>query len=96
MSDQRQPYIINASTNLLGICFVIITGLKLTRASEATIADELCIVASIGFMTSCIFAYLSLRTEKNTRRYETIADYVFVASMLCLFAAVLVFAGSVF
>jgi hypothetical protein len=95
MSDKRESHIIAASANLLGICFVIITGLKLTGVSGGTAADELCIAASVGFMVSCISAYLSLRTERDTRLLERVADVAFLLSMLSLFVAVLVVASSV-
>jgi hypothetical protein len=95
MSDKRESHIIAASANLLGICFVIITGLKLTGVSGGTAADELCIGASVGFMVSCISAYLSLRTTRDMRWLETVADFSFLISMLSLFVAVLVFASSV-
>lgn len=95
MSDKRESHIIAASANLLGICFVIITGLKLTGVSGASVADELCIAASVGFMVSCISAYLSLRTTRDMRWLESVADFTFLISMLSLFVAVLVFASSV-
>ena len=46
MTD-RHPQILNASTNLLGICFAIITGLKVTGSNPKSYADEIawCAVA---------------------------------------------------
>lgn len=52
---------------MLGICFVIITGFKLTGVSDGMLAEELCIATSVAFMTASIYAYLSLRTERDTR-----------------------------
>jgi hypothetical protein len=46
-------------------------------------------------MVSCISAYLSLRTERDTRLLERVADVTFLMSMLGLFVAVLVVASSV-
>ena len=74
MNKNYTPDIINASANLLGICFVIITGLKISGAALYTLADEVAMFASIGYMSSLILSYLSIRTKKDTTRYERIAD----------------------
>jgi len=51
--------------------------LKLTGVSDGMLADELCIATSVGFMTACICAYLSLRSERDTRKLERVADIIF-------------------
>jgi len=43
----RPPYILSASTNLLGICFIIITGLKLVNANIRSYADEVAWLAAL-------------------------------------------------
>ena len=96
MSEKREGLIVSASTNLLGICLVIVTGLKLTGVSGGTLADEMCLVAAIGFMAACICGYLSLRTSRDTRVLEIVADVSFVLSMLLLFGAVVIVASTVF
>jgi hypothetical protein len=34
------PHILNASSNLLGICFVVLTSLKVLNVAKNTIIDE--------------------------------------------------------
>src|SRR5690348_15917811 len=38
---RRHPHVLNAATNLLGICFIIIGGLKLTNQNSKTWSDEI-------------------------------------------------------
>ena len=50
------PHILNAASNLLGICFVLITGLKVSGASMGTPLDEIAIFTALLFVTSCILS----------------------------------------
>ncbi len=89
----KSPHILNASSNLLGICFVILTSLKLLKISQKTIIDELTIFATLLFMTSCILSFLSIRgsNEKINSIYEKIADYFFLGGLLSLFVNTILF-----
>lgn len=88
----KQPHILNAASNLLGICFVLITALKLTKAADVTWADEIAMFAAIALLGSCVLSYISLRNPRDDQRYEKIADYLFLSSLFALFIAVLIFA----
>ncbi|MDX2027093.1 MAG: hypothetical protein SFW62_00480 [Alphaproteobacteria bacterium] len=88
MKFGKQPHILSASTDLIGICFILITGMKLTNASVATIADEICFFAAVVLIGSCILSYISIRAEKNAERLEKIADYLFLTGLFSLFIAV--------
>ena len=92
MNKNYTPYIINASANLLGICFVIITGLKLSGVALYTLADEVAMFASIGFMSSLILSYLSIRTKRDTTN-ERIADIIFILAAFSLLFSVFAFAS---
>ncbi len=94
MRVDNQPHILNAASNLMGICFVLITALKLTRASVATFADEIAMFASVAFMVSCVLSYMSIRQSKATMAYEKWADYLFLTGSLSLLCAILLFATS--
>ncbi len=88
----RQPHILNASTNLLGICFVIITGLKLTGSNSQSLADEIAWAASMLFLASILLSYLSLRNDGRARWREIWAERAFVAGVAGLTLSVFVMA----
>ena len=90
-----QPHILNASSNLLGICFVIITGINLTQKAVDTFADEICIAAALAFILSCILSYLSIAGKRHVEMWENIANYLFITGMLALFIATIIFATGV-
>ena len=79
MNDNKEnsPHILNASSNLLGICFIVLTSLKLLNKGSQTIIDDITLVAIILFMGSCIFSFLSLRSKSGFgEKLEKTADYV--------------------
>ena len=65
MNSQLQ-HILNTSSNLLGICMVLVTGIHLSHTENASYVDELTLVAAFLFLGSCCFSYLSMRDEKDT------------------------------
>lgn len=85
--QNKSPHILNASSNLLGLCFVVLTSLKLLHIAQTTLIDELTFGAILLFMTSCLLSFLSLRGHHPTRnrRYERTADYLFMAGIVFLF-----------
>ena len=89
--QDSQAHILNAASNLLGICFVLITGLKVSGASHSTYLDEIAVFAAIVFVSSCLLSYASIRTEKRTGRLERLADLCFLGGLVCLSIAVLTF-----
>ncbi|MDD5586117.1 MAG: hypothetical protein PHY92_04055 [Alphaproteobacteria bacterium] len=95
MNGGKETHILNASSNLLGICFILIAGMKLTNTGENTLADEISIASSLCFLASCILSYLSIRTEKSTGPFEKGADYLFILGIFSLFIAVLFFATGI-
>jgi len=90
--QQKSSLILSASSNLLGICFILLTSLKVFNMTEKTIVDGIVVVAILLFMSSCIMSFLALRSK--TRRgefYESIADYIFLSGLLLLFVTTLLF-----
>jgi len=70
-------HILPTSSNLLGLCFVILTFIKLSRIANETIIDE-----SIGsliflFLVSSVMSYISMRSKRKSELYEKIADFIF-------------------
>ncbi|HYZ63501.1 MAG TPA: hypothetical protein VE650_13710 [Acetobacteraceae bacterium] len=88
----RHPLILNASTSLLGICFVIITGLKLSDSNRLSWADEITWVSSVFFLASIVLSYASIRNEGASRWYEAWAERVFMVGVAGLTLAVFVMA----
>ena len=90
--DHKSPHILNASSNLLGLCFVVLTSLKLLNISNKTIIDELTTVAIVLFMGSCMLSFLSIRGNiRSSGRFENIADYLFMAGICLIFLTTIFF-----
>ncbi|HMK07343.1 MAG TPA: hypothetical protein VK476_07430 [Flavobacterium sp.] len=86
MKRKNFPHILNTSSTLLGLCFVVLTSLKVNNFNEASIIDEFTSFAIIMFLTSSVLSYLSMRSEKVSKiRYEKFADIVFLSGLFFLF-----------
>ena len=91
--NQKAPHILNASSNLLGICFVVLTSLKLLNVAKTTIIDEVATVDIVAFTASCLLSFLSLRNNNpKSYRLEKIADFIFIAGICLLFVTAILFA----
>ncbi len=64
MMIDRHPHILNASTNLLGICFFVIGSLKFTNLNTKSFADEMAWVAAMLFFVSALVAYFAIRNGR--------------------------------
>ena len=92
----KSPHILNASSNLLGLCFVVLTSLKLLNIAGKTIIDELTTIAIMFFMASCILSFLSIRGSiKKSGKLENIADIFFLAGLSLLFVTTLLFSFNI-
>ena len=92
----KSPHILNASSNLLGLCFVVLTSLKLLNIAGKTLIDELTTFAIIMFMASCILSFLSIRGSiKKSGRLENVADIFFFAGLTLLFVTTLLFSFNI-
>lgn len=89
----RPPYILNASTNLLGICFIIITGLRLANANARSYADEVAWLAALLLFAAALSAYLSIRNGHGGWGVR-VADATFLGGMTALAVSVLIAAIS--
>jgi len=88
MDDKKNtsPHILNTSSNLLGICFIVLTSLKLLKMQNDTLVDEFTTGAMILFMISCILSFLSIKSNGRLgERYENIAEILFLTGLACLF-----------
>ena len=80
----RHPHILNAASNLLGICFVIISGLKIANLNSSSFADECAWVAAFLLLVSVIASYTAIRNDKDEAWYASLADWAFMAGTLAL------------
>src|SRR5215467_3699009 len=78
----RHPHILNAATNLLGICFVIIGGLKLTNMNARSFSDETAWIAALLLFVSVMISYLAIRNGGERNWQLVAADTAFIAGMV--------------
>jgi len=78
-------HILPTSANLLGICFVILSFMKVTKTGLETIIDEMMAIGIVLFLAASILSYASIRAKKRGERYEKAADIIFLSG-LCLLA----------
>jgi hypothetical protein len=96
MDDKKSPQILNASSNFLGFCFLVLTSLKFFKLSDTTFIDEITAVSFVIFMFSCLCAFLSIRSKtKRALFYETLAEYSFLAGLIIIFLMTILFVFAV-
>ena len=91
---EKTPHILNASSNLLGFCFFILTAVKTLGVPEATFIDEIVTIAILLLAISVFLSFLSIRNIKEkSEKYELYADYTFLSAILfiVIIAALLFF-----
>ncbi|MCP9751909.1 hypothetical protein [Ferruginibacter sp. HRS2-29] len=94
--NEKSSHILNASSNLLGICFILITSFRVLHLSGTTFFDELSVLALVLFMASCILSFLSIRSKTNKSiLYENIADGIFLAGLIVLFITTILYSFNV-
>ncbi|MFA6541421.1 MAG: hypothetical protein WCT99_07445 [Bacteroidota bacterium] len=83
MANTTSQHILTTAANLLGFCLFVITSLHISNRSETSRVDEFTSVVAGMLVISCFFSFFSIRTtDKNRERVlESIADYIFVASL---------------
>lgn len=85
--ENRTPithHILPTSSNLLGICFFILSYVKMGEKSEITLLDECVILPIVLFFVASLLSYISMRSEKDKPRIENTADLVFMFGLLSL------------
>jgi hypothetical protein len=92
----KSPHILNTSSNLLGICFLLLTSLKVLGKSQQTVIDDITFIAIILFMLSCLLSFLSMRKPtKQSKNLEKIADYIFLTGLSVLFITAILFSFNI-
>jgi len=80
-------HILPTSSNLLGLCFVILTFIKILKLGHETLIDEIVAIAIILFFVSSFFSYISMRSDIWTQLCEKIADSIFLIGLFILSVA---------
>ncbi len=95
VENRDTPHILNTSSNLLGLCFIVITYLRTMGYPSGSYTDRIVGLAAIFFTVSSFFSFLSMKssTERKIVHREIIADASFFLGMATLM--VIVF-GNVF
>jgi multisubunit Na+/H+ antiporter MnhG subunit len=85
-------HILPTSSNLLGLCFVILSFVRIAKFAAETFLDELLSIAIVIFLISSVFSYASMRAKARPEFYEKAADLIFLAGlfMLTLISVVIV------
>ncbi len=92
MANNTSPHILSTSANLLGFCLFVITSLHIANLTETHNIDALTSCIAILLTFSCIFSFASIRTTnaKREKRLESIADYLFVFSLIGILIIILI------
>ncbi len=90
--DNKSPHILNTSSNLLGLCFIVLTSLRLLNLQQKSIIDEVVSVCALVFTTSSILSFLSMKSKTAAKRavYENVADYFFISGLCILFLVIVI------
>lgn len=91
MANTTSQHILNTSANLLGFCLFVITSLHIANQTETRSIDEFTSLIAVLLTCSCIFSFASIRTTdlKREKQLETIADYLFVVSLIGILIIIL-------
>ncbi|MBL7793572.1 MAG: hypothetical protein JNK77_14680 [Saprospiraceae bacterium] len=96
MPNNKSSHILNTSSNLLGICFIVLTALRVQDLRQASVIDEITTFSTILFMTSCVFSFLSLRTTSSRGiYYERVADVFFLIGLISMFLLIMIISFNV-
>lgn len=94
--NNKAPHILNTSSNLLGLCFIVLTSLHVLKLKETSIIDELTAVAIVLFMTASLLSFLSMRSNTvRSERYEQVADVFFLSGLVGMFITTMLVAFGV-
>lgn len=84
MANNTSQHILNTAATLLGFCLFVITSFNVSNKAETSIIDNFTAAIALLLVFSCLFSFLSIRSksEKKEEKLETIADYLFLISLI--------------
>lgn len=82
-NDRRNmsKHILPTSGNLLGLCFAILSFIKVSGLANETMIDEILVLAIILFLFASIASYASMRFLKEEEHYERMAEFIFLGGL---------------
>jgi cytochrome bd-type quinol oxidase subunit 2 len=92
--NNKSPHILNTSSNLLGISFILLSTIKGLGLPQAGLIDEIASVLVVIFAVSCTLSFISIRTRNDalSNTYENWADAIFLSGLLFITITALLFA----
>ena len=91
MANNTSQHILSTSANLLGFCLFVITSLHISNHAESSFIDEFTSAIALFLVFSSLFSFISIRTTNENRelQFETIADYLFLISLIGILIIIL-------
>ncbi len=91
MANQTSQHILTTSATLLGFCLIVITSMDITNYADSSIVDEFTSGIALLLISTCMFSFFSIRStdQIKEKKLETIADYLFVASLIGILIIIL-------
>jgi hypothetical protein len=86
-NDKRNisKHILPTSSNLLGLCFLILTLKKIWKIpSVGKYIDKLDVITILVFLVASLLSYVSMRSINRSERFEKIADILFLVGLTLL------------
>ena len=89
--NNKNEHILSASSNLLGFSFVAVTMMREFGLIHTNRVDQFAALNVGLFTASVMLSFLSIRThsDKLAKRYETVAEYVFMLGLLSIAVLIL-------
>jgi hypothetical protein len=75
-------HILPTSSNLLGLCFVMLSFIKLSKLGHALLIDKLVALSIIFFLISSLLSYASMRSQRWSESFEKSADAIFIGRIV--------------
>lgn len=93
--DSKSTHILNASSNLLGFSFLVLSSIHGFGLEDAGRVDEIAAVCVVSFALASFFSFVSIRSksERRAAAFEAVADYIFFAGLSVLVATSILLAS---
>ena len=91
MSNNTSQQILPTAANLIGFSLFVITSMHVSDKAASSWVDEFVSVVTLMLTFSCLFSFIAIRTNVNTRRaqMEMFSEYTFIFSLLGILLIIL-------